>query len=130
MLALFWGLVWMNFSATPDFLPLPYLSCKAHRGKSIGKMSLEAQQKAHGSYPIRTSSCLSGTDLQPPYTCSVCHSDPCLSQEEHLASTSCCPSLPSLTVPREELCPPPARVWEPAQCVILRLQVINYGCLW
>lgn len=35
----------MNFSATPDFLPFPNLSCKAHKGGSTGKMLLAASRK-------------------------------------------------------------------------------------
>lgn len=46
------------------------------------------------------------------------------------ASTTCPPSLSSPMVPREERCPPPAPACEAAQCVILRLQVINHCCLW
>lgn len=47
-----------EFSATPDFLPLPHLSCKAHRGDSIEKMSVAAQQKAHDSCPDGLPVCL------------------------------------------------------------------------
>lgn len=70
--SLSWGWVWMNFSAPLHFLPLPHLSCKAHRGGSIGKTSLEAQQKAHGSCLDGLPVCLAQTYSHNPPTPVVC----------------------------------------------------------
>lgn len=66
------GLIWMNFSATPDFLPFPNLSCKAHKGGSTGKMLLAAQQKAHGSCSDGLPFCLGQSYSSNPPTPVMC----------------------------------------------------------
>lgn len=117
----------MNFSATPDFLPFPSLSCKAHKGGSTGKMLLAAQQKAHGSCPDGLPFCLGQSYSHNPPTPVVCVAViPVSPGSFH--------TLPSRLVQphgaKGRALSPPAPACKAAQCVILRLQVINHGCLW